>query len=67
MQKVIEKVAVIAHYIDGNSEYGFVRLPVSAAGQASGEYFSLTREDGTEVLVNLRHVIRVEQSIIYKE
>lgn len=67
MPKVIEKVAVIAHYIDGNSDCGFVRLPVGAARQDSGEYFTLDREDGTEVLVNLRHVIRVEQSIIYKE
>jgi len=67
MPKIIDKVACIVHYIDGRSDEGFTRLPLSYRGQADTEYFSLSREDGTEVLVNLKHTIRVEQSIIHKE
>ncbi|WP_313449647.1 hypothetical protein [Atlantibacter hermannii] len=67
MAKVIDKVAVLAHYVDGESDVGFTRLPVSVTGQQPSEYFTIIREDGIEVLINLRHVIRLEQNIIYKE
>lgn len=67
MAKTIEKVALLVHYIDGSSDIGFSSFPVSVTGQQPSEYFTLWREDGIEVLVNLRHVIRLEQSIIYKE
>ena len=67
MAKVIDKVAVLVHYVDGESDVGFARLPVSVTGQQPSEYFTVTREDGIEVLINLRHVIRLEQNIIYKE
>lgn len=67
MARVIDRVACIVHYIDGRSDEGFIRLPLSYRGQEHTEYFSLNRVDGTEVLVNLKHTIRVEQSIIHKE
>ncbi len=67
MAKVIDKVVVMVHYADGGSDIGSTRLPVSVTGQQPSEYFTITREDGTEVLINLRHVIRLEQNIIYKE
>ncbi|KAA1280230.1 hypothetical protein DXF85_02830 [Citrobacter pasteurii] len=67
MPRVIEKVAVIVHYTDGKSDEGFIPLPLASGGQAKVEFFMLNRVDDTSVLVNLLHVIRVEQSIILKE
>ncbi|WP_268989576.1 hypothetical protein [Enterobacter asburiae] len=43
MAKVIDKVAVLVHYVDGESDVGFARLPVSVTGQQPSEYFTVTR------------------------
>lgn len=67
MPRVIEKVAVIVHYVDGKSDEGFIPFPLVSGGQVPIKFFTLSRIDDTEVLVNLIHTIRVEQSIIFKE
>lgn len=67
MAYIIEKVAVIVHYIDGKTDEGFIHSPIRPYGQIKQEFFTLTMAENVEVLVNLSHVIRVEQSIIYRE
>lgn len=67
MDKVIEKVACVVHYAGGGNDAGFTRMPVTVYGQTPKTFFNLEREDGVWVLVNLDHVIRLEQNIIFKD
>lgn len=65
--KIIEKVACLVHYTDGGTDDGYIAFPLRVGGQLSVRFFTLTKDNGVELLINLAHVSRVEQSIIYKE
>lgn len=66
MMKIIEKVAAIVHYVDGRTDEGFFGFPVAFSGPHRNQFPTLIKEDGVETLVNLNHVISIDQSIIFK-
>lgn len=67
MPKVIDRVAVIFHYVDGRTEEGYLPCPLSRHGQYEMNHVILSKEDDVEVFINMTHVINAEQKILYRE
>lgn len=67
MVKIIDKVAAVVHYVDGRTDDGYFQMPIRVGGQYPQQFTTLRKDDDVEVLVNLSHVINIEQKIILKE
>ena len=67
MPRVIDKIAAIVHYVDGRKDEGYFAFPVRTGGQCPQQYTTLRKDDEIDVLVNLSHVISIEQKTIFKE
>lgn len=67
MPRVIEKVAAIAHLADGRTEEGYFRVPIRVPVGEGGQFYTMYKDDGVEVLINLNQIISIDQKVIYRE
>lgn len=67
MAKIIDKVAAVVYYVDGRTDDGYFQMPITVGGQYPQQYANLIKGDEVEILVNLSHVISIEQKIIFRE